>query len=102
MPAQTTERPKRRDGRVGSAGKPAVSAQIVQFPTGAADNPDAATALARVVQALTKQQSLILRQAVGFLSPLIPRKIAAAEPVDAPEGLRPRHSEKCSLKREGA
>jgi integrase len=102
MPAQITERPKRRDGDADTAAQPAVSAQILQFPTGGADDPDAARALARVVQALTKQQSIALRREIGVLSTAIAKQIAVAEPVDAPEGLRPRHSEKCSLKGGGA
>ncbi|HSZ69098.1 MAG TPA: site-specific integrase [Solirubrobacteraceae bacterium] len=100
MHAQISERPTRRKVRA-DATEPEASAQILQFPTRSADDPDAATALARVVQALSKQQSLILGREIGVLSRAIAQQIAEAEPIDAPEGLRPRHSEKCALKRNG-
>jgi integrase len=99
MPAQITARPKRRNGRTDAAEQRAVSAQVLQFPAVNADDPDPATALARIVQALTKQQSRLLGKEIGVLSGVIAQQLADAEPIEAPEGLRPRHSEKCALKR---
>jgi hypothetical protein len=95
MPAQITERPKRRNGRVDTTEQPAVLAQILQFPTGGTDDPDAATALARIVQSLDNRQSRSLGREIGVLSAAIAQQVVEAEPVDAPEGLRPRHSERC-------
>lgn len=92
MPAQITERPKRRNDR-GSSADNSASAQILQFPTGAKEEPDPATALATIVQSLTKRQSVALGREVAVLSAAIAREVAAS--VDEnPEGMRPRHSER--------
>ena len=101
MPAQITERPKRRRNHESSA-EDSMSAQILQFPSGETDDPDPATALARILQSLTKQQSHTLRREIGVLSTTIAKEAAAAEAsVQTPEGIRPRHSERCRSKRTG-
>jgi integrase len=100
MPAQITERPKRRQSHEST--DDSTSAQILQFPSGdaAEEDIDNATALARIVQSLTKHQSVALGREIGVLSATIANKLAAA-PIDIPEGVRPRHSERCASKRTG-
>lgn len=102
MPAQPTERPTRRHGHEPSADES--TAQILQFPSGRADEEDLdpATALARIVQALRKEQSLALGREISVLSAAVAHE-AATEALsgDLPEGVRPRHSERCRSKRTG-
>jgi integrase len=99
MPAQITERPKRRASHESTDGS--ISAQILQFPSGgAAEDIDPATALARIVHSLTQHQSLALGREIGVLSATIANQLAAA-PIETPEGVRPRHSERCASKRTG-
>lgn len=101
MPAQITERPKRR--RSHESTDESTSAQILQFPSGdaAEEDIDPATSLARIVRSLTKHQSVALGREIGVLSTAIANEVAAA-PIDTPEGIRPRHSERCASKRTGA
>ncbi len=99
MPAQITERRKARKA-VTEADELVGSARILQFPSGVAEDPDPATALARIVQSLSKQQSLVLGREVGVLTALVAGQEAIDDP-PAPEGMRPRHSEKCASKRTG-
>ena len=100
MPAQITERPKQRDAVAETTEKQAASAQILQFPSGQIEDPDPATALARVIHSLSKQQSLALSHEVGVLVSAIAQEVPAAAE-DNPEGMRPRHSERCATKRTG-
>ncbi len=100
MPAQIIERPKRRRDHASSTDE-SMSAQILQFPSGQAEDPDPATALARIVQSFSKEQSLVLGREVGVLSAAIAQEVAAAEAQENPEGMRPRHSERCATKRTG-
>jgi integrase len=100
MPAQIIERPKRRQ-RPADANVSATTAQILQFPSGQAEDPDPATALARIVQSLTQHQSVALGREIGVLSAAIANEVATA-PIDTPEGIRPRHSERCASKRSGS
>jgi integrase len=102
MPAQITERQKRRQTVTDTAQEAAVSAEILQFPSGQAEDPDPATALARIVQSFSKEQSFVLGREVGVLSAAIAREVAAADAQDNPEGMRPRHSEGCATKRNGS
>jgi integrase len=99
MPAQITERPKRRRSHESTD---ETSAQILRFPSGRAaeEDIDPATALARIVQSLTKHQSVALGREIGVLSAAIADEVAAAL-IDTPEGVRPRHSERCASKRTG-
>jgi integrase len=96
MPAQITERPNARQA-LADADEP--SAVILQFPARAADDPDPAAALARIVESLSKRQSFLLGREVAVLSALVGQQVAAAETPSMPEGIRPRHSERCATKR---
>jgi integrase len=100
MPAQITERPHARQA-LADADEPN-SAVILQFPAGAADDPDPAAALARIVESLSKRQSLVLGRDIAVLSALVGQQVAAAETSSVPEGIRPRHSERCATKRTGS
>jgi integrase len=96
--AQITEGAKRR--RSQPLTDDVEPAKILKFPSGEEAPPDPATALARIVQALSKQQSIVLGREVGVVSDLVARTVAATEP-DSPEGMRPRHSQRCASKRTG-
>jgi integrase len=100
MPAQITER-REACQTVTEADEEIVdSAQILQFPSGAAEDPDPATALARIVQSLTKNQSGALGREIAVLAAAVAKE-APLPDADYPEGIRPRHSERCALKRHG-
>lgn len=105
MPAQITERPKRRNGDGDTTEEPVVSAQILQFPSGsAAEEIDPATALSRILQSLTKHQSVAPGREIGVLSAAIATEAETTTPgssTEFPEGIRPRHSERCRSKRTG-
>jgi integrase len=100
MPAQSIERAKRRNRRPDTTEQSEVSARILQFPSGEPEQPDPATALATIVQSLTWHQSVALGREIGVLGATIAKEAAAA-PIDTPEGIRPRHSERCASKRCG-
>lgn len=95
MPAQITAR---RSTRNGAADQPGL-AQVLRFPFVEVDKLDAQTALARIQHSLTKDQSAALRGEIAVLSALIAKDIEVAQEREYPEGIRPRHSERCATKR---
>ena len=99
MPAQITERPKRRRDDESSAGD-SMSAQILQFPSGEAEDPDPATALERIISSLTSKQTHLLALEIEVLTAAVYAETHTPEPT-LPEGIRPRHSRRCRLKLTG-
>lgn len=99
-PAQITERPARRHAAAHEATPELHEADVLQFPSGQREHPDPPVALARIVQALTKQQARVLGTEIGVLSAMVASQVETAEP-SSPEGMRPRHSERCASKRTG-
>ena len=100
MPAPVIERPE-QPGRAPTHVEVSASAQILQFPSGHGDDPDPATALGRIIESLTKQQSRALAPEIAALSNTIATDEDAKRPARTPQGLRPRHSGRCRLKQGG-
>lgn len=100
MPAQISERREACQTVTEADDLLVDSAQILQFPSGAAEDPDPATALARIVQSLTKNQSGALGREIAVLAAAVAKE-APLPDADYPEGIRPRHSERCASKRHG-
>lgn len=99
MSAQITERPRARQALPDA--DELSSAIVLKFPTEAADDPDPTAALARIVESLSKRQSLALGREVAVLSVLVGQEVAAADTTSRTEGMRPCHSERCATKRTG-
>jgi integrase len=98
--AQITERPTTHQPAT-DADELSEPALILRFPSGTAEDPDPSAALARVVQSLTKHQSALLGREIAVLSAALAKDVPKLD-AEYPEGIRPRHSERCALKRGGA
>ena len=62
---------------------------------------DLATAFARLVRSLTYEQSGALAREIRVLSAAVGREVDVAPLLEFPEGVRPRHSQRCRSKRTG-
>jgi integrase len=76
-------------------------AQILPFPIREAADPDPATALDRIVSSLTSKQAHELAHEIEVLNAALSLTPGPQQAARAPEGVRPRHSERCSLKHGG-
>jgi integrase len=100
MPAQRSARPN--PGRDHGMADPAASATILPFPSRGSVDPDPATALDRILRSLTDEQAHRLAGEIGILSDALAPDTSAPEPVNAPEGIRARHSRRCRTRHGGA
>jgi integrase len=83
------------DGRNRSRTTQPSSATILPFPPRGIETLDPVTALERLVGSLAATQARRLAREIEILSAALSTK-PAPQPVNAPEGLRPRHSRRCS------
>ncbi|MGA9313211.1 MAG: site-specific integrase [Solirubrobacteraceae bacterium] len=97
--AQITERPKALTQPGDDEAPELVGAQVLQFPA-PWDETDPAAALARIVGTLTKRQSALLSKEIVALSAAVAAEPLPASDKEYPEGIRPRHSERCATKRD--
>lgn len=78
-----------------------VGGQLLKFPSPPGEDPGPAGALARIVGSLTKRQSALLGREIAVLSGAVATEALPASDKEYPEGIRPRHSERCARKRRG-